>query len=309
MSRREVRTMENPRAARSTGRAMALLAVLMLLWGTNWPLFHIVLQELPLWTFRAITTGLAAILLMTIVKLRGESLSVPSGVWLPLLAASALNICLWNLTTALAVLYIPSGHAAMLAYTMPLWTGLISVLLFGERASARMWLALALGAASVTLLMWPNFTIYVGAPLGMASGLLAGLVWALGTITVKRTDWQGMRLALTAWQVSLAFPPIVLGALLVDGAAVPKASWQVWATTIYIGLIPMALGTATWFTIVSLLPMQAAALSSITVPLVAMVSGSILLGEPFGPAQMAATVCAAGALWLALQPPPVRVAI
>ncbi len=51
-------------ATRPIGRAMALLAVLMLLWGTNWPLFHIVLQELPLWTFRAITTGFAAILLV-----------------------------------------------------------------------------------------------------------------------------------------------------------------------------------------------------------------------------------------------------
>ena len=294
---------------RPIGRAMALLAVLMLLWGTNWPLFHIVLQELPLWTFRAITTGFAAILLVIIVKLRGESLSVPRGVWLPLLAASALNICLWNITTALAVLYIPSGHAAMLAYTMPLWTGLLSVLCFGEQASARMWLALALGAASVTLLMWPNFAIYAGAPLGMASGLLAGFVWALGTITVKRTDWQGMRLALTAWQVMLALPPIVLGAMLIDGVAVPTASWQVWATTIYIGLIPMALGTATWFTIVSLLPMQAAALSSITVPLVAMVSGSILLGEPFGPAQIAATLCAAAALGLALRPSPIRMTV
>jgi drug/metabolite transporter (DMT)-like permease len=290
MNRRNVRTMEPASATRPTGRAMALLAVLMLLWGTNWPLFHIVLQELPL-------------------KLRGESLSVPRGVWLPLLAASALNICLWNITTALAVLYIPSGHAAMLAYTMPLWTGLISVLLFGEQSSARMWLALALGAVSVTLLMWPNFAIYAGAPLAIPSGLLAGLVWALGTITVKRTDWQGMRLALTAWQVILALPPIALGAMLIDGPVMPEASWQVWATTVYIGLVPMAFGTATWFTIVSLLPMQAAAFSSITVPLVAMVSGSVLLGEPFGPAQVVATVCAAGALGLALRPSPLRVAV
>jgi drug/metabolite transporter (DMT)-like permease len=45
-----------------------------------------------------------------------------------------------------------------------------------------------------------------------------------------------------------------------------------------------------------------AGLSSVMVPVVAMISGAIVHGEPLGPAQLGAMACSAGALWLALRP-------
>jgi drug/metabolite transporter (DMT)-like permease len=38
------------------------------------------------------------------------------------------------------------------------------------------------------------------------------------------------------------------------------------------------------------------------VPMVAMVTGAAVRGEPLGPLQWAAMACCAGALWLALRP-------
>ncbi len=283
-------------------RAIALLGLLMLLWGTNWSIFRIALDEIPLWTFRSVTIVCAATLLFAVALARGERMAVPRHLWGPLLIASLMNLTIWNVATAVAVMHIPSGHAAMLAYTMPLWTALLSSLFLGVRFSARMGVALALGAASVALLMGPNFAIYAGAPIGMLAGLGAGLAWAIGTIVVKRTDWSDMGLTFTAWQVALSAPPILLGAVLFDGGGIPDASWLAWGTTIYIGLVPMAIGTATWFAIVGLLPMQAAALSSVAVPMVAMASGILVHREPLGPVQIAAIACAVAALWLALMP-------
>jgi drug/metabolite transporter (DMT)-like permease len=62
-----------------------------------------------------------------------------------------------------------------------------------------------------------------------------------------------------------------------------------------------------WFSIVGLLPAHVAGLSTILVPVVAMVSGALVHGEPLGPVQLAAMACCGAALALALLfPQPAR---
>jgi len=283
-------------------KVLALLALLTLVWGTNWPLFRIALDELPVLTFRAITMIVGAAMLTAILLARGESFAVPQGKWPALIAASALNILIWNLTTALAVLYIPSGHASVLAYTMPLWVALIGFVVFKQRLTGRLLAAILIGAMAVLALMLPNFASYERAPAGLFWGLFAGFCWAIGTLIVKRTVWSGMGLSLTFWQVVISLPPILLGALAFDGLPDHWPSAKALAATIYTGAIPMALGTATWFALVKLLPAQVAALSSIAIPIVAIVSGMLLLHEPLSPLQMVAIASTVMALWLALMP-------
>jgi drug/metabolite transporter (DMT)-like permease len=61
-----------------------------------------------------------------------------------------------------------------------------------------------------------------------------------------------------------------------------------------------------WFSIVGLLPANVAGLSSIMVPVVAMVSGAIVHGEPLGPLQWLAIAFTVAALSLALLRPAGR---
>jgi drug/metabolite transporter (DMT)-like permease len=64
--------------------------------------------------------------------------------------------------------------------------------------------------------------------------------------------------------------------------------------------VPMAIGNAAWFAIVRLLPASVAGLSSVMVPIVAMVTGAVVHGEPLGPYQLGAMLCSGSALFLAL---------
>lgn len=288
--------------SRVSPKVLALLGLLTLVWGTNWPLFRIALDELPVWSFRAMVLAAAISVLTAILLVRGESFAVPKDKWWPLMAASAMNIGVWNIATSLAVLYVPSGHASVLAYTMPLWVAVIGFVVFGQKLTARLLAAILIGAAAVVALMAPNFRDYTQAPLGLFFGLLAGFCWAVGTFVVKRTSWPGMGLSLTFWQVLLAFPPIALGAFIIDGLPTHWPSTKALAATIYTGAIPMALGTATWFALVKLLPAQVAALSSIAIPIVAIVSGILILHEPLSALQTAAIASTVISLWLALVP-------
>ncbi len=71
----------------------------------------------------------------------------------------------------------------------------------------------------------------------------------------------------------------------------------------YITLVPMAMGNVAWFAIVGLLPANIAGLSSVMVPVVAMVTGAIALREPLGPVQWTAMLCCAVGFGLALLKP------
>ena len=288
--------------SRVSPKVLALLGALTLTWGTNWPLFRIALEELPVFTFRTLVLSSAVIMLTTILLIRRESFAVPKGKWPPLILASAMNIGIWNIATSLAVLHIPSGHASVLAYTMPLWVAVLGFVVFGQKLTGRLLAAIAIGAGAVAALMIPNFQSYATAPAGLFWGLLAGFCWAIGTFVVKRTNWSGMGLSLTFWQVLITLPPIALGALVFDGLPTHWPSTKALAATIYTGAIPMALGTATWFMLVKLLPAQVAALSSIAIPIVAIVSGMLLLNEPLSPLQALAIGSTVIALWLALVP-------
>jgi drug/metabolite transporter (DMT)-like permease len=287
---------------RVSPKVLALLPVLTLVWGSSWPLFRIALDQLPLWTFRTGVLSVAALLLAVIVQLRGESFAVPKGRWPALIAASAFNLGFWNISTSMAVLYLPSGHASVLAYTMPLWVALLGFLFFRQRLTGRLLAAILIGAAAVIALMVPNFESYATAPLGLFWGLAAGLSWALGTFVVKRTSWPGMGLSLTFWQVVLCLPVIALGAWSIDGLPTHWPSPLAMLVTIYVGIGPMAIGTTIWFALVKLLPAQVAALSSVAIPIVAVLSGMVFLHEPLSLLQAVAIGSTVISLWLALVP-------
>ena len=43
-------------------RALVLLVILMIVWGTNWPLFSLAVREISVWTFRSVSVTIAGLL-------------------------------------------------------------------------------------------------------------------------------------------------------------------------------------------------------------------------------------------------------
>ena len=284
-------------------RAVVLLAILTLVWGTNWPLFPLAVREVSVWTFRAIAVTVSGIALLTVARLRGQSLSIPRAHWPTICAATFFYLVVWNIASTYSAILIASGQSAVLGFTMPLWSALISWAVFGERLTGRLVLAFLLGGAAVALLMLPGLHAYAHAPLGFALGLLAGAGWAVGSLILKRSRLAIPTTVLTGWQLLITAVPITIGALILGDWQWFVPSWQSIAVIAYIALVPMSIGNVAWFSIIGLLPVNVAGLSSIMVPVVAMISGAIVHGEPLGPLQWLAMLCCAGALSLVLLRP------
>jgi drug/metabolite transporter (DMT)-like permease len=287
-------------------RALALLAVLTLVWGTNWPLFPLAVREVSVWTFRSFALFTAGVLLLLIAHLRGQPLAIARRHWPAVAAATFFYLVIWNLFSTYSAIMIPSGQAAILGFTMPLWAALFSWAFLRERMDRRLLLALALGAAGVLLLMWRSLGAYAQAPLGFALGLLAGIGWAVGTLVLKRGNVSASPMVLTGWQLVLAALPLGAGAFALSDGSWFMPSWTTILVIAWITLVPMCIGNWAWFSIVGLLPATVAGLSSILIPVVAMFSGALLNNEPLGPVQWAAMACCVAALSLTLYRPAAK---
>ncbi len=288
-------------------RVLALVAVLTLLWGTNWMLFPLAVREVSVWTFRAVAMLGAGAMLMAVARVRGHSLVLPKAHRPRVVAAALVYLALWNVASTYAAVLIPSGQAALLGFTMPLWAALISGVVWREPLAGRMRWAMLLGALGVGLLMWRSLGAYAQAPLGVGLGLLSGIGWAAGTLILKRGG-AGLQqtvpaTVLTAWQLLIAAVPVTIGAFAFAQGPAFMPSWPSLLLIAYIALIPMALGNLAWFAIVGLVPANVAGLSSIMVPVVAMAAGALMHGEPLGPVQWAAMGCCGAGLALALLKP------
>jgi drug/metabolite transporter (DMT)-like permease len=287
-----------PRSA--AARALPLVVLLTIVWGTNWSLFPLAVREVSVWTFRAVSLTGGGLMLLAFARLRGMSLRIPREHWLAVAAAAIVYLVVWNLASTYAAILIPSGQAAILGFTMPLWTVLVAWLLFGDRPTPRMLLAIGLAALGVVLLMVPAREAYRDAPAGFLLGLAAGLGWAVGTVILKRAAVPVPALVLTAWQLLIAAIPLSVGALWLGQGQwfLPSACSLLFLA--YLAFVPLAIGNAAWFAIVGLLPASVAGLSSVMVPILAMVTGAIVHAEPLGPWQVGAMACSGCALFLAL---------
>src|SRR6188472_4377730 len=119
------------------GSPLALVVILTVLWGTNWPLFALAVREVSVWTFRAVSVLAAGILLLAWSRWKGRNLRIPREHWPTMALAAAIYLGIWNIASTYAAVLIPSGQAAILGFTMPLWAALGSRIFFGERLAPR----------------------------------------------------------------------------------------------------------------------------------------------------------------------------
>ena len=129
---------------------------------------------------------------------------------------SLTAITAWNLLVAYGVSMIPSGRAAILAYTMPAWAIPLSVWLLGERLNGRRITGLLLGMAGLALLLGEGVRNLGTAPVGSLLVLCAAVMWALATVFQKRFPVAMPVGVYTAWIMLLGGIPIFIGALILD---------------------------------------------------------------------------------------------
>ncbi len=263
-----------------TRRQLIGLVLLTLMWGLNWPIMKLSLRELPPLHFRALTMGLGALALAAYFGARGLRLW-PRGAaeWRDVWVLGLPNILGWHALSIIGVSQLPAGRAAILGFTMPVWTVLLSVLFYRERLTGRLLLAVCAVLLGITLLLWNELAQLAGRPAGIAWMQGAAFCWALGTIWMRRA-----RLTLPA--ETLVIWMMLWSALAIQGLAVwlePPQAWSfslpVWASLVWSVLINYGAAQVIWFALARQLPASTSAMSVMAVPLVGVLSAPLIVGE------------------------------
>lgn len=256
--------------------AYVALALLTLIWGSNWVVMKEALANAHPVVFNIERTWVAILVLFG--ALLAQRRPLPPGDWRAAAIAGFFQTTVNFGATTMALAGGGVGRTAVLVFTMPFWTLLIAWLVLRERVRGLQWVAIASAFAGLTLVVEPwNWHGDLGPRLW---AVLSGLGWAAGTVATKYfqkargLDTQNF----IAWQMLLGVLPLTLLPLAFD---YPATHWSLTQVTLlfFVGAISTAFGFLLWIAILRFLPAGTASLNMFAIPVIALGSSALVYGE------------------------------
>lgn len=272
---------------RLTPLQLWLLVGLTLVWGINWPIMKLgVADGYPPLSFRALSMwiGLPVLALgLWALKVpfqltRGDA-QQPWRHWRELLLLSVFNMIVWHGCIILAVTLLSSGRAAILGYTMPIFSAIVGAWFFADKLSARGWLGVGSAATGVLLLLTHEFGKLTGAPLGVLLALIAASTWAVGTQLLRRTRIPAATLTISFWMTVLTAIVMSLLSMVFEQHRWRMPNTVEFLSILYNAILIFGFAHATWFYLARSLPPVASTLSVMMIPILGVFSGAVWLGE------------------------------
>ncbi|MDE2618059.1 MAG: DMT family transporter [Burkholderiales bacterium] len=255
------------------------LVALTLMWGVNWPMMKFSLRELSPMYFRALTMTAGALFLYSWYRARGLRMLPRGAEWRSVVAIGAPNMLGWHTVSILGVKELASGRAAILGFTMPIWTVLLGALFLGERLTRRTVVAVIAVTIAIALLTSSEFTALTGRPLGIVWMEIAAICWAIGTLLMRRATLTLPLETLTIWTMILASACLWLIALVSE----PWPRWQfssaMWLSLAYGAFINYGFAQTLWASLARHLPPSTSAMSIMAIPLIGTLSATVIVGE------------------------------
>jgi drug/metabolite transporter (DMT)-like permease len=281
-----------------------LVGLLAVLWGASWPFMKLGLQGMEPVRFRVFSMGVGTAGLFLVAALTRARIALPPGAWRRVLAFSFFNMFAWSLLMIYGLQRVEAGRAIILAYTFPLWTIPLSAWLMKERATRRRVLGLALGVGGMALLLGDELFSLGRSPLGTLLLVGSAIVWAIGTVLMKRWPVDLPAVSLTAWQSLFAWVPMaIIGALIESGPLHPfglPAGPLI--GVLYGATVSGIFCQWAWYRIVMTTPAGISSLTTLSIPAGGVFLSIVLLGETPAFTDYAALVMVIASLGIVLLP-------
>jgi O-acetylserine/cysteine efflux transporter len=272
--------------------ALAVVAV----WGSNFVVIKLALAHMPPLLF-------ATLRFMVVVAPMVLVLPRPAVPWGNLAAYGLLiGVGQFGLLFVAMNGHISPGLASLVIQVQVFFTIGLALLMAGETLRRVQWLALALAASGLAVIV--THTDGSTTALGLGLVMLAALSWAGGNL-VSRAAGRINMVAYVVWSSLFAVPPLAALALWVEGwdallagvlqadvAAWAAVAWQAWGNSIF--------GYAAWGWLLSRYSAATITPMALLVPLFGMGSSAWWLGESLPAWKLAAAALVMGGLALNL---------
>lgn len=266
---------------------LAAMVGIMAIWGLNFAVAKIGLEQLPPILMMALRFGFVALVLGPFVKL-------PKGRFRPIFLISvSLGLLHFSLMfTGLAG--IDAATAAIAIQLQVPFAALLAAIVFQDRLGWRRALGMAIAFGGVALIAGePRLA---GSYLALAMVVAAACIWSVANVQIKLLgEIDGM--VLNAWVAIFATPQLLAASLLLEAgqwAAITSADWRAWASVFYQSALVFGLGYGIWYRLLRLYQVNQTMPFLLLVPVFGVAASVALLGE-----QLTATLVTGGLLTVA----------
>jgi len=200
--------------------------------------------------------------------------------------------------------WVPSGLAAVLFATSPLWVALAAhFALPAERLRAATAAGVLLGFAGVAVIFSEDLRALGGPRVAGAAAilLLCPLTSAVGVVAVKRWSAGMHPLAIVAMPMALTAAAMGCVALATEASQPVRLAGLPLAALLYLALCGSALSFTLYFWLLGRLPATTLSLINYLIPIVALLIGGFALGESFTARTLAGSALVVGGVAVAMR--------
>lgn len=266
-------------------RAYLAWAVVCVVWGTTYLAIRISLESIPPLLMAGIRYTTAGLALVAMLVARREPMP-PIRSWGPLTVLGVLLLGFGNGGVVWAEQYVPSGLTAVLVGMSPFWMVGIDALLFpaGRALTARRVIGLIVGFTGIVVLVWPDLTIgdtRHSFLVGVISTQVACIGWAFGSSYARNHAPHANVLTIAAFEMVFGGLALVLGGAVHGELPRLAFTMRTAAALGYLIVFGAIVGFSAYAYALKHLPVATVSLYAYVNPVIAVILGTLLLGEPF----------------------------
>ena len=292
-----------PQTEKQDGIIDPVLLSIAIIWGANFPVYKRLLDDIPAVGLLAVRFIVTTSILLVILWASGRLRRNPRAMWLPMFLAGVLVMGAQQMTFVLGLDRTASGEGALLFSTAPIFVALIVAITGSELISRANWLGVFAAFAGVALVIMGGSGA-VDAPETRISGDILMLVSSVGYALFMVISKGLMRRygALKVVTFSYMFGGLVVvpmgwgDIVSMDWSALPTLSWLCLGWLI---MLSGVYGFTAWYWRISRTSPARVSVYQYIVPVVAMITAAVWLGERPTLWQVAGAVVVLGGLALA----------
>ena len=273
------------------------MIIIYVVWGSTYLSIRFAVETIPPFFMAAARFLIAGGLLFGLRRLAGDPL--PRRIEMRSAAIIGLFLLLGgNGSVTWAEQTVPSGMAALMVSSAPLWMLMMeTVLPGGRRPPLRALLGIFVGFAGVLLLLWPGESggLLRLNPAGAAALVFATLAWSFGSIYSRNAELPSSPLMGTAVEMLAGGLALALAGILTGETTrlnLPGISLQSLLGLGYLIVFGSLVGFSAYTWLLRVAPTSLVSTYAYVNPLVALLVGALLANESFS----ARTLLAAGVI-------------